>query len=77
MLNVYRIAVFIQFKSKVSRVDYITIRSFYDNADCVRYGVSYIKEFYFQFSQIYNTGGGHLFLFSTLACGGIHPAFFE
>ena len=66
MLNVYRIAVFIQFKSKVSRVDYITIRSFYDNADGVRYGVSYIKNFIFSFpkfitlaevtSSIFNVG---------------------
>src|SRR3989338_9606024 len=62
-LNVYGLAIFVQFYSKVSRVNDVAVRSIYDNADGIRYGVSDIKEFYFQFSKIYNAVGSDFFYF--------------
>src|SRR3989338_11206883 len=63
MFNVYGLAVFVQFYSKVSRVNDVAVRSIYDNANGVLYGVSDIKKFYFQFSKIYNAVGSDFFYF--------------
>src|SRR3989338_6873065 len=63
VLNIYGLAVFVQFYSKVSRINDVAVGGIYDNADSVRYGVSDIKEFYFQFSKIYNAVGSDFFYF--------------